>query len=114
MCGSQEKAARNKGIDTKKPFPFIIKGEFTNLDWHIISPQISGGSHDEHLANSWKEKAENVNGKILGFYSKSHQGIFTHHTSNIHMHYYDETKILSGHVDYLVSGTDCKLALPNL
>jgi acetolactate decarboxylase len=31
-----EKAARESGIDTKKPFPFLLEGAPAALDWHVI------------------------------------------------------------------------------
>ncbi len=94
----KEKARRN-GLNIDKPFPFIIEGEFSQINWHIISPQEKGGSHDDHLAKSWKRKDLNTTGKILGFYSEKHQAIFTHHTRFTHMHIMYESEMLSGHVD---------------
>ena len=36
---------------------------------------------------------------LLGFFSKHHQGVFTHHGENTHFHFVDEEKRLTGHVD---------------
>ncbi|MBT7377023.1 MAG: hypothetical protein HN820_02570, partial [Candidatus Marinimicrobia bacterium] len=45
--------ADKMGINTDKPFPFIIEGTVEMVDWHIISNPAPGGDHDEHLAGSW-------------------------------------------------------------
>jgi len=93
--------AKKAGVNIEEPFPFIIKGVFSKLDWHIISPQSSGGSHDDHLAKSWKRKDTNMKGEILGFYSEKHRAVFTHHNRFTHMHVLYKSESLSGHVDGL-------------
>jgi acetolactate decarboxylase len=90
------------GINIDKPFPFIIEGNFNKLAWHIISPQDKDGSHDDHLAKSWKRDDSNISGKVMGFYSENHQAIFTHHTRFTHLHIWFESEGISGHVDDLV------------
>lgn len=39
--------------------------------------------------------------KILGFFSKEHQGIFTHHDSYLHMHLITKDERMMGHLDEL-------------
>ena len=104
--------AKKIGINPDNPFPFLIEGDFDQLNWHIISPQGTDGSHDHHLTNSWKKEESNVNGKILGFYSERHQTIFTHHSRYSHMHIIFESESLSGHVDDLVITKPWKLSFP--
>lgn len=99
-------------LDTNKPFPFIIEGEFELMNWHIISSPEPGGSHDDHLEQSWKRRDVNVHGKILGFYSEHHKAIFTHHTTFTHMHVLYEDENLSGHVDDLVINKNWSLKVP--
>ncbi|HCI15651.1 MAG: hypothetical protein HOG73_00850 [Candidatus Marinimicrobia bacterium] len=102
------------GVDTENPFPFIIEGKFNNVAWHIISPQDKDGSHDDHLAKSWKRKDSEVNGKILGFYSEKHQAIFTHHTRYTHLHIWYESEALSGHIDDLTIKDPWTISFPNI
>ncbi|MBT3478128.1 MAG: hypothetical protein HOA15_05360 [Candidatus Marinimicrobia bacterium] len=104
--------AEKAGINTEKPFPFIIEGKFNQLEWHIISPQDKDGSHDDHLAKSWKRKDSNIEGKILGFYSEEHQTIFTHHSRFSHMHIWYEAENLSGHIDDLLISDNWILSVP--
>ena len=63
-----------------------------------------GGTHDDHMNKSWNKTDENVDAKILGFYSTKHPANFIHHSTNSHMHYYNEVSGLSGHVDELILG----------
>ncbi len=104
--------AKKVGVDIENPFPFIITGEFSEIDWHIISPQSPDGSHDDHLAKSWKRKDSNTQGKILGFYSEKHQAVFTHHTRYTHMHILYESDALSGHIDGLKLNADWQISFP--
>ena len=50
---------------------------------------------------------------MLGFYSDSHHAIFTHHTTNMHMHVKTDNNEIAGHVDALVLGEGMILKLPN-
>jgi acetolactate decarboxylase len=49
--------------------------------------------------------------EILGFFSKEHKGIFTHHDSNVHMHLITKDEQQMGHLDELEIG-NMKLFLP--
>lgn len=32
-------AASSRGIDIKKLFPFLVKGEITDYSWHVVTGQ---------------------------------------------------------------------------
>jgi len=51
--------------------------------------------------------------KILGFYSKHHKAIFTHHTTNVHMHFLTNDKKISGHIDEISFDGNQQLFFPN-
>ncbi|MBT5650249.1 MAG: alpha-acetolactate decarboxylase, partial [Flavobacteriaceae bacterium] len=42
---------------------------------------------------------ENIDGYIVGFFSRKHQTVFTHHDSFIHCHFVSEDEEIMGHVD---------------
>jgi acetolactate decarboxylase len=109
-----KKYANNNGINTHKPFPFLIDGVFEFVEWHIIDAPEPGGSHDEHMASSWSRKDYKINGKILGFYSEHHQTIFTHYSSFTHMHVLFEKENLSGHVDDINIERQWILSVPEI
>ncbi len=112
MDDTVKKYADKMGIDTEKPFPFIIEGEFETVDWHIISSPEPGGSHDDHLKQSWKRSDHGTKGTILGFYSEHHKAIFTHHTTFTHLHILYKNKHLSGHVDDVKIASHWTLSVP--
>ena len=104
--------AKANNIDTEEPFPFLIEGTVSSLDWHIINWKDGDLDH-----NHKKHKKSGLNGTIkdreviiLGFYSSKHKAVFTHHTTNIHMHFRTADDILAGHVDDVkVEPTEIKL-----
>ena len=49
---------------------------------------------------------------LLGFYSDSHHAIFTHHTTNMHIHMKLKDEKIAGHVDDLKLGLNMILKLP--
>jgi acetolactate decarboxylase len=64
------------------------------------------------MNKSWNKTVENIDAKILGFYSTKHHAIFTHHSTNSHMHFYHELSGLFGHVDELVLSEKVILQIP--
>ncbi|MCB0737599.1 MAG: decarboxylase [Bacteroidetes bacterium] len=109
-----ESAAFENGVDTSAPFPFLLEGTMDTLGWHIINwpENDSVHTHQKHQtsgAHDWHTKYEC---QILGFYSKHHHAVFTHHTTNMHMHFKNTTGSLAGHVDKLALGEGTILKLP--
>ncbi len=107
-------AAKQNGIDLSKPFPFLLKGMADSLNWHVINwPEgDTEHSHEKHIQSGLHGTHLNTEVEILGFYSDSHHAIFTHHTTNMHLHFISEDKSKTGHVDGLVLGKGMKLYLP--
>lgn len=110
-----ETTAFEQGIDTAKAFPFMLLGVPQQIDWHVINWQEGDTihSHEKHVNSGLNGSLYNTEMKILGFYSRHHHAIFTHHSTNAHMHFLTADKSISGHVDYLIPGEEMKLLLPN-
>ncbi len=110
---TQEKASENN-IDTNEPFPFLLEGVTESLDWHVIDWKDGDTvhSHEKHVNSGLNGTLINPAVKILGFYSNSHHGIFTHHSTNMHLHVQTSNNIV-GHVDDLRLGTNMTLKLPD-
>ncbi|WP_299335225.1 acetolactate decarboxylase [uncultured Psychroserpens sp.] len=105
--------AQANNVDTEKPFPFLIEGTVSSLDWHVINWKDGDMVH-----NHKKHKEAGLNGKltnsdvlILGFYSTKHKAIFTHHTTNMHMHFKTTDDSIAGHVDNVVI-SEVQIKLP--
>lgn len=108
------KTALEEGFDRELPFPFLIEGSVDSLDWHIIDwdTEDTIHTHEKHQMSGLKGIVDNSPVTLIGFYSESHVGIFTHHDSNIHMHFKNKNATLAGHVDALNLGSNMTLKLP--
>lgn len=109
-------SAEKKEIDTDSPFPFLVVGEAKSLDWHVIDwPEgDTEHTHEKHKTSGLYGTLNNRAVHILGFYSNSHHGIFTHHSTNMHLHFKTEDGKLAGHLDDLIPGNKMILKLPAL
>lgn len=102
------------GIDTAAPFPFKLEGMSDRFSWHVVHWDLldSIHSHIKHVQSGlngvWMDQVV----EIIGFYSNKHHGIFTHHSSNMHMHVRTKNNEVIGHLDDLVLGANMKLYLP--
>jgi len=110
-----KKAASENNIDTHKPFPFLVEGTAKEIDWHVIDWKDGDQehTHKKHISSGLNGTLKNVEVELLGFYSNSHHAIFTHHTTNMHIHMKSTSGNIAGHVDDLELGTNMTLKLPN-
>lgn len=93
--------------DLQQPFPFIIKSSEANVGGHVVV-----GNEDHAHDSSYKVRSENEEIEILGFYSDHHQGVFTHHDSNVHMHFKNTASTFNAHVDELQLNGKSVILLP--
>lgn len=109
----RQEAIKSK-MDLDRPFPFLIEGTVAALDWHIIDwPQKDTiHTHEKHKLAGINGSIENQEVMVLGFYSNEHHGLFTHHTTNLHMHFKLNDQSLAGHVDHLQPTGTAILKLP--
>jgi acetolactate decarboxylase len=106
--------AKKTGIDTSKPFPFLLKGKVSSLSWHVIDwPEgDTEHTHQKHVNSGLNGDLQETEVSVLGFHSKNHKGVFTHHSSNVHMHMSTTDYELAGHVDEFNPGSEMTLFLP--
>lgn len=111
--------AKQSGINTGKPFPFLIEGQLKDLSWHVINGTNTGAgdghnqAHGEHsFIKKLVELKERSPATLIGFYSADIQGIFTHPGESWHVHvlFRDEKK--AGHVEKFGVGKGSILKLP--
>ena len=101
------------GIDVLKPFPFMIKGDFQRIDWHVINAkEAKSQNHEAYKTAGLNGSEAYTDARILGFYSSQHEGIFTHHGSYVHLHFLSADESTMGHVDELVQLGVVELFLP--
>ena len=111
-----EQAAKESQLSIDEPFPFLLEGTIRSFDWHVINWKDGDTehSHEKHVNSGLNGTIENRNVKILGFYSNSHHAIFTHHTTNMHLHVKTDDNKIVGHVDDLTLGQEMILKLPEI
>jgi len=107
-------AAADHDIDTNEPFPFLVAGKAKKIEWHVIDWKDGDTEHtrENHVNSGLNGKLDDTNVEILGFYSNKHHAVFTHHTTNIHMHFKNTNCMVAGHVDNVTLGENMTLRLP--
>lgn len=112
--GFVAQTAKQRGLKTDEPFPFLLGGVIARLDWHVIdwAEGDTVHTHAKHKASGLHGKLEQEVVEILGFYSEQHHGIFTHRESNMHLHMKTAAGDLAAHVDDLSLNGEASLHLP--
>jgi putative intracellular protease/amidase len=98
--------AKKAGIDSEKPFPFLINAQTDFLQWFVVN----GAGNKQPDAQTSFVRSRYLGGlndvtiEGLGFYSTKHQGIFTTPKNNMHIHFKTVPKdtsdsIFVGHLD---------------
>jgi acetolactate decarboxylase len=108
--------ATSEGIPTDKPFPFLVEGQVKSIDYHIINWDFTDTvhTHEKHQQSGVKDQLIDNRVSMLGFYSEVHKGVFTHHSTNMHVHFRTEgdQSQIAGHVDGFLLGNEMTLKLP--
>jgi acetolactate decarboxylase len=88
---------------TNQPFIFRLDGLIDSAVIHVVNlPKGSKVSSpkDAHQGRRYYNLGS-VEAEIIGFYSTDHQGVFTHHDANSHMHVITKDGTKMGHLDEL-------------
>jgi len=111
-----EEKAEEHGLDTEKPFVFLLDGIIKSNSWHIINWNSNDKvhSHQKHVESGIHNTMEKTSILMVGFFSMFHSGIYTHHTTNMHIHFMTKDKKISGHSDSMVLGKNMILKLPKI
>lgn len=106
--------AIEQGFDKADPFPFLLEGSTKSTSWHVVNWDANDSihTHEKHIKSGVYDTDLEEDVIILGFYSEHHKGIFTHHSSFLHMHVLNDKKAIMGHLDDLTLGAKMILKLP--
>lgn len=96
--------------DISGPTAFLVEGQAVQLTGHVITTA-SAGAADHHLSG-YPIVLTDRPVELLGFYSTQHQGVFTHKSSHIHVHFHERTRNIVGHVDELTLTGPLRVLLP--
>lgn len=107
--------AKQNGYDITMPFAFKIEAKPQSVNYHIIDWK-TGVNHtmENHKQFAFSGKSQNSNATFLGFYSDHHHSVFTHHTTNMHVHVLDEKSKNVGHLDDIKVNSMITIYLPKL
>lgn len=107
--------AKAQGLDTEAPFPFMLEGNYFDLDWHVLNgPSARGGGHNTGgFLNKINEHRAQTGGRVIGFYSARSQGVFTHPGESWHLHIVFEKEGKAGHIDAISVRKGSLLKLPD-
>ncbi|WP_299364056.1 acetolactate decarboxylase [Winogradskyella sp.] len=110
---SLEKALNDLFKDINEPLIFKLKGRVKSAEIHIqnLPDNTKVSSPKEAHQGQVNYSLEDEIVEMIGFYSRAHHGVFTHHDSNMHIHLMTQDKQKMGHLDGLEIGK-MKLYLP--
>jgi len=109
-----EEFARSQGINTNRPFPFIIEGSITRLESHVIAgscPLSNAAGNSE----PWRLSLDQpVRATLVGFFASHMDGIMMHRGSSVHVHAIvpRQKRMITVHVDQVVVAAGSVLQLP--
>lgn len=110
-----ERLAASLGLDTDARIPFLIEGDFEDIHWHVVDgARLPPGANscEDHRAAAAKEARARTRALLVGFYSKSDEGVFTPMGCRTHIHCIVEGPLASGHVDRATVAPGATLKLP--
>lgn len=98
---SLEEFIIEKSQERNKAFAFKLQGKFNHIDIHVqnLPEGAKVSSPQEAHQGQTSFLLGDVEADILGFFSKEHQGVFTHHDSFVHMHLITKDRKQMGHLD---------------
>lgn len=89
--------------ETDSPFVFKLEGAIDSAKIHIVNLPIGSTvrSPEEAHQGQINYPIHNENCTIIGFFSRKHQSIFTHHDTFMHLHLITNDLKKMGHLDEL-------------
>lgn len=103
------------GMSLDERFPFLLEGDFEDLQWHVIDGRrltAAGSSHEEHMATAVRGGLDRTSATLIGFYSRHDQGVFTHMGSDTHIHCVLAEPLVAGHVDHVIIPAGTRVKFP--
>lgn len=93
--------------------PFLIHATADELRWHVVNGKnLEGQSHATHAASGYQAKVKSKEVALLGFYSRHHEGVFTHRGQFTHIHFKTTDGKAAGHVDQFRLSAGSSLSIP--
>jgi acetolactate decarboxylase len=87
--------------DYENPLLIRIDGLFDAITVHSVdlAEGSTVSSPDQAHEGLTKYDYKNISGSLIGFFSRKHKAVFTHHDSFFHAHFISDDRDILGHVD---------------
>lgn len=114
-------SASAAGVNTDKPFVFSMKGEFTDVRFHVINGACPIHARIQEIdlpkeQQPFESELKQVPGTLVGVYAKDAVGNLTHPATSTHVHlvYKNEStgRLLTGHIEKIGLAAGTVLMLP--
>jgi acetolactate decarboxylase len=104
------------GYNETDAFPFLVEATFLEVEYHIIKRNKREKQHSHEAHNAAKVHFSNclIPAHLVGFYSRHHEGVFTHKGQFIHVHFLPKDRRITGHLDKLNHSGRVLISLPAL
>lgn len=108
--------ARAFGIDADTPFPFLLNAPWQEVEYHVIMRDTTAESHshEAHKQAKVKFSEKDIEADLVGFFSRNHEGVFTHKGQFVHIHLLTSDRKRSGHLDGIRHRGEITVSLPEL
>jgi acetolactate decarboxylase len=115
--GVVESCARERGLDTSKPFPFVVEGTLTGLDAHVIAgycPESNPPPDRQPWRPALPAPPAPTRATLVGFFAPNQEGVMTHHGTSLHMHavFSLDGVTVTAHADSAALAPGARLRLP--
>ncbi|MFM1877731.1 MAG: hypothetical protein RLZZ241_597 [Bacteroidota bacterium] len=97
-------------LDTKfsgedAPFIFLLEGTWSSIQIHSVNlPKgKSVSSPTEAHEGLQNFNFSEITGTVVGFFSRNHKAVFTHHDTYMHCHFISEDRKIMGHLDGMLN-----------
>jgi acetolactate decarboxylase len=110
-----EKFIDDKAMNVDEPFVFKIEGKVEYADIHLVN--LAKGSivksPDDAHKGQVNCQVQQTDVQIIGFFSRKHQAVFTHHDTFMHLHLITNDRKMMGHLDdFKMEPSQLKLLMP--
>ncbi|HEX6884682.1 MAG TPA: acetolactate decarboxylase [Planctomycetota bacterium] len=109
-----ERCALRAGLDTTRPFPFLVEGRLTDLALHVVAGECPLRARARGASTrAFELERARLDGRLLGIYAPDSAGVVCPHGSRTHVHaLVEQPAPLTGHVERCGIATGSILRLP--
>ncbi len=108
--------AEAAGLDTTKPFPFLVEGGLQHLEMHVIAgecPMRARMLRQPMTSPAYQLHADSTKGRLVGIYATDSSGILCHMGSKTHVHaLLERDGGMTGHAETVGLAAGAVLKLP--